>query len=69
MPNLGVEVEFDYTNWKGEKSRRRAKLMDFYYGSNEYHPEPQWLYVGWDLDKKAKRTFALKDMTNVKTIY
>ena len=62
------DVEFDYVNWKGEKSKRRARLLSFFYGSNEYHPEPQWLYSAYDLDKKKPRTFALKDMSNVRVI-
>ena len=61
-------TEFDYVNWKGEKSKRQAEVNEYHYGSNEYHPEPQWLMSAYDLDKKALRTFALKDMSNVRVI-
>jgi predicted DNA-binding transcriptional regulator YafY len=59
-------IEFDYTNWKGKKGHRKIEVNEFYYGSTEYHQEPQWLLEGFDLDKKAFRTFAMKDMSNVK---
>jgi hypothetical protein len=32
------------------------------FGSNEFHPEPQWLLHGWELNKQAERTFAIKDI-------
>ena len=62
------KIEFDYVNWKGNRSKRRAEVNEYYFGSNEYHPEPQWLLEAYDLDKKAMRMFALKDMSNVKHI-
>ncbi len=61
-------IEFDYVNWKGLKSRRRMEVGELHYGSNEFHPEPQWLLDGYDLDKKAPRMFAMKDMSNVKRV-
>lgn len=52
-----------YTNHRGETAVRRIRpLYDVYWGSNEWHPEPQWLLDAWDEDKFNKRTFALKDM-------
>lgn len=62
------KVKFTYTNWKGETRQRRANLWNIFFGSNEWHKEPQWLTRGWDLDKTAQRTFALKDMTNIEHI-
>jgi predicted DNA-binding transcriptional regulator YafY len=59
-------VEFTYTNWKGETRQRQATLMNFFIGSNEWHKGLQWLVRGWDLEKKDYRTFALKDITNIK---
>lgn len=61
-------VQFTYTNWKGETRKRQAILMEFFIGANEWHKEPQWLVKAIDLEKKNFRTFALKDMTDVKTI-
>jgi hypothetical protein len=62
------KIEFDYVNWKGNKGHRRAEIDEFYYGSTEYHPKPQWLLSAFDLDKKEYRIFAMKDMSNVTLI-
>jgi predicted DNA-binding transcriptional regulator YafY len=59
-------VEFTYTNWKGETKQRKAYFIEFFMGSNQWHPETQWLVVGIDLEKQARRTFALKDISNIK---
>ncbi|MCM3387261.1 hypothetical protein M3649_03830 [Ureibacillus chungkukjangi] len=61
-------IEFDYVNWRGEKGHRRTEVNMLYFGSTEYHPEEQWLLDGFDLDKSDFRTFAMKDMSNVKII-
>lgn len=62
------EVEFTYTNWKGKTAIRRAIFTSLYWGSNEYHTEPQFLVHGYDLDKKAPRTYALRDISNLKNV-
>jgi hypothetical protein len=61
-------IEFDYVNWKGVKSKRKVKVGDLYFGSNEYHTEPQFLLHCYDLEKNKDRMFAIKDMSNVKKI-
>lgn len=59
----GQPVIIDYTNYRGERSLRRILPgSKFGWGSNEYHPEPQWLMTGYDLEKKAWRIFALRDI-------
>ena len=55
-------VEFTYTNWRGETSRRRAIMLRLFRGTTEWHPEEQWLLEGIDLDKRRPRTYALKDV-------
>lgn len=62
------KVEFAYTNWKGETRQRKAIFFRMFRGSNEWHPEAQWLVSGLDLEKDAMRTFALKDITDIKRI-
>lgn len=52
-------VTIDYTNWRGERSLRRVAPGRFYYGTSDWHPEPQWLMEAFDLDRAAVRTFAL----------
>lgn len=58
-------IEFDYVNWKSIKGKRVVKILGFYYGSSEYHKEPQWLLRAKDLDKGEERIFAMRDMSNV----
>jgi hypothetical protein len=36
---VGKTIEFDYINYKGVKGHRKARIITFSYGSNEYHPE------------------------------
>lgn len=64
----GETIEFDYTNWKGEKSKRRVFVNDFYFGATEYHNNEQWLMAAWDQDKRQHRKFAMADMSNVKIV-
>lgn len=62
------EISFTYTNWKGETKERRAVFTLLQWGCNEWHKEPQLLIYGYDLDKKAPRTYAAKDISNVKRL-
>lgn len=59
---FGQQTQFEYINYKGIKSTRNVIPMSLYFGSNEFHPENQWLMVAYDLDKHCERTFALKDI-------
>lgn len=55
---VGV-VSIDYTNWRGERSIRRVLPVTFKFGANEWHKDPQWLMLAYDLDKQADRWFAM----------
>lgn len=55
-------VTIDYTNWRGERRTRTIWPHEISFGSNEYHPEPQWLLSAVDADTDSMRTFALKDI-------
>lgn len=55
-------VRFRYRNYKGKESVRRAVPGPIYWGKTEWHPEEQWLFRAWDLDKGEARDFALKDV-------
>lgn len=61
-----IFIEFDYVNWKGVESHRKALMIRIFFGSTGYHKEPQWLMEARDLDKQEGRVFAMKDMSNVK---
>lgn len=60
-------LTFRYTNYKGNTGYRTVQVHGVYFGSTEYHPEPQWLMNAIDLDKKENRVYAMKDMTDVQT--
>ena len=62
------EVVFTYTNWKGNTSNRRAIMRKLFFGATAYHEEPQWLIEGYDMDKEAVRTYALKDITAARAV-
>ncbi|WP_405169442.1 hypothetical protein [Paenibacillus sp. FSL H3-0286] len=64
----GNAISFDYLNWKNERNKRRAVVMNVSYGSTEYHTESCWLMEAYDLAKKDTRVFAMKDMSNVQKI-
>lgn len=54
-------LEIAYTNWRGETSVRRITPRCIWWGSTEYHEEPQWMLTAYDEDKRAERDFAMKD--------
>lgn len=51
-----------YKNWRGEVSERHIIPEKIWFGSTEWHLEPQWLIDVFDLDKQEQRTFAVKDI-------
>ena len=53
------EVRIRYTNHRGETAVRRIEPFAITFDANEWHPERQWLLIAWDVDKQAKRTFAM----------
>lgn len=55
-------MKIRYTNYKGVTSDRNIIPLLPYFGSSEYHPEKQWLLKVWDIDKRAMRSFAIKDI-------
>lgn len=56
-------VKILYTNYRGEKTDRKIIPQKLWFGSTQYHKEKQWLLDAYDLNKKAKRTFAIRDIT------
>ncbi|WP_197434739.1 hypothetical protein [Agrobacterium vitis] len=54
-------VTLTYTNYRGETSERTILPKHIWFGSTEWHPEPQWLLTAFDLGKQDVRDFALKD--------
>jgi hypothetical protein len=61
-------IVFTYTNWKGETGERKAIIKEFFFGANDYHPEVQFMIRAFDVDKLAERTFAAKDIEDLRVI-
>jgi predicted DNA-binding transcriptional regulator YafY len=66
----GQRLTFDYTNHRGETGTRRVECCGSlpFWGATDWHPEPQWLLDIFDLDRKAWRAFAMKDMSNIRVM-
>lgn len=59
----GKTVRVSYTNWRNETAIRTIELHGpVYWGATEWHPEPQWLVSGLDLDRGHYRVFAVAEM-------
>ena len=56
------EVKIIYTNYRGETSTRAIIPYRIWFGKTEWHPENQWMLDALDVEKKAERSFALKDI-------
>lgn len=61
-PDDGGDSTIRYRNYRGEVATRRIIPTRIYWGSNEWHPEPQWLIEAHDLEKEAVRTFAVSGL-------
>lgn len=54
-------VELVYRNWRGEVRPRKICPLGVYFGSTQWHHEPQWLLNAVDLEDSTTKQFALKD--------
>lgn len=55
-------VNIRYMNWKGDIGTRRIEPLQTWFGSTEWHPEPQWFLKAFDHDKQEWRDFAMRDI-------
>ena len=55
-------VVIDYTNYRGERSRRRILPNRLWFGAADWHPEAQWILDAWDVEKGVIRSFAMRDI-------
>lgn len=60
MESLNPILVFEYTNYKGERSVRRIIPNRIEFGCTPKTSEPCWLLIGYDLDKKASRSFVME---------
>jgi hypothetical protein len=51
-----------YTNHRGETAERTIRPLHVWFGSTQWHTDPQWLLKAVDMQKNEERDFALKDV-------
>jgi len=59
-----MKVKFKYKNYKSEVRQRIVIPIKIEYTSTEYHPDNQWILVGYDIEKADIRHFAMKDISD-----
>jgi predicted DNA-binding transcriptional regulator YafY len=59
-----MEIQFEYTNYKGEASTRTIVPLGIRFGYTEWHPQEQYLLNAYDCNKREGREFAMKDIKN-----
>lgn len=65
-PNRNVEI--DYTNWRGERSKRLIHPVDLIFTSNAWHLNKQWLVKAIDLETGDHRTFAMVNIHSWRSV-
>ncbi len=63
IDNKDTILHFLYKNYRGETSDRSVLPMNIKFGRSKHHPnKDQWLLEAMDIDKKAVRLFAMRDI-------
>lgn len=62
VPYHQMNVEIDYTNWRGERRKRVISPMKLTWGFTEWHPANQWLLLAMDCEDRKTKEFAMKDI-------
>ncbi len=61
-PSKSLCVFIDYTNWKGERRVREVSPVNISFTRTEHHPKTEWILRAWDVEKRAYRDFAMKNI-------
>ena len=51
-----------YTNYRGVREQRVVLPLSIFFGTSEYHSEPQWLMQAYDFNREALRSFAMNSI-------
>lgn len=62
-------VHFTYKNHRGEIRNRIALPIQIWYGSTAWHPDAQWFWQGFDIEKMEIRDFAEADFIGPRLPY
>ena len=60
--NLQQMVKIVYTNYRHQTAVRTIIPERVWFGSTEWHREPQWLLEALDVEKGERRSFAMADI-------
>lgn len=66
--NTKLPVEFEYTNHRGVKETRTMIVHNLYFGTTEHHTERQFFLHGFCMGRRQYRSFALKDIENIRWV-
>lgn len=58
--SFGRVSRFFWINFEGQRELRTVIFSDIEFGIIPHEAELQWYATGWDVEKKAIRSFALK---------
>lgn len=61
-PSPFAPLRFVYTNHRGETAERTVSPFSVWFGTTPEHPTPQWFLIAFCHDRKADRSFAMKDI-------
>ena len=59
LTSNAIDVEIDYTNYRGERRIRRIRPLAFVFDANEWHPTPCHQCFAIDLETGKYRHFPL----------
>jgi len=57
-----AQVTIDYTNYRGERTRRVIQPNHIWFGETPWHRGKQWLLNAFDLERGDLRDFAMSDI-------
>ena len=61
---MNNSIKFEYTNYKGIRSKRNIIPIKLIFESNQYYGDNKnlWLLMAFDIDKQDVRSFAVEDI-------
>lgn len=57
-----LQVNIDYTNWRGKRRTRTIVPVEINFNWNQYHAERQWLLTAIDVEDGIRKTFAIQNI-------
>ncbi len=61
-PEARIRVTIDYTNYKCVRRKRVVIPLEIEFRETPHHTPAQWILQAYDVEKGARRSFAMKDI-------